>query len=98
MVWSGEAAISSGAEIAFDEHKQSVGGRSATPCERQTNLHAVVELGVAPQTVPFREVNCEGATMSGDVRISGFAPDGRSFHGSFWQGGMKLGDFTATKL
>jgi hypothetical protein len=97
MVWSGDAVVSSGGTIVLNVHKDSVAGRSATQCERQTNLHAAFALGVAQQTVPFREMNCEGTTSSGEVRVGGFSRDDRSFYGNFWQGGVKLGDFTASK-
>jgi hypothetical protein len=97
MVWSGDAVFSSGGTIVLDAHKDSIAGRSATQCERQTNLHAAFALGVAQQTVPFREMNCEGTTLSGEVRVGSFSRNDRSFSGSFWQGGVKLGDFTASK-
>jgi hypothetical protein len=97
MVWSGDAVLSSGGTIVLDAHKNSIAGRSATQCERQTKLHAAFALGVAQQTVPFREMNCEGTTLSGEVRVASFSRDDRSFYGSFWQGGVKLGDFTASK-
>ena len=97
MVWSGDAVVSNGGTIVLDVHKDSIAGRSATQCERQTNLHAAFALGVAQQTVPFREMNCEGTTLSGEVRVGSFSRDDRSFYGSFWQGGVKLGDFTASK-
>ena len=97
MVWSGGAVVASDGTIVLDAHKDSIAGRAASQCERQTNLHAAFAPGVPRQTVPFQETNCQGATSSGEVRVSRFSPDGRSFNGSFWQGGTKLGDFTASK-
>jgi hypothetical protein len=97
MVWSGDAVLASDGTMVLDAHKDSIAGRSATRCERQTNLHTAFALGVAQQTVPFRERNCEGKSLSGEVRVASFSPDDRSFFGSFWQGGVKLGDFTASK-
>lgn len=98
MVWSGNAMLASGGSIVLDAHKDSIAGRSASQCERQTILHAAFALGVAQQIVPFRETNCEGTTLSGEIRVSSFSGDDRSFSGSFWQSGVKLGDFTASKL
>jgi hypothetical protein len=97
MVWSGDAAVANRGTLVLNVHKDSVAGRPATPCERRTQLHAAVALGVGPQIVPFQEINCEGATLSGEVRVASFAHDERSFYGTFWQGGIKLGDFTAAK-
>jgi hypothetical protein len=97
MVWSGQAVLASGGTVLLDAHKDSLGGRSATPCERQTSLRAAFALGIAQQTVPFRETNCAGTRLSGEVRVVSFAPDDRSFSGSFWQDGVKLGNFTARK-
>lgn len=97
MVWSGAAVAKSAGTLALNVQKDSVAGRSASRCERETSLHATLSAGVAQQTVPYQETNCEGATSVGEVRVDRFSPDARSFHGSFWQGGTKLGDFTATK-
>ncbi len=97
MVWSGGAVVASDGTIVLDAHKDSIAGRAASQCERQTDLHAAFAPGVSQQTVPFVETNCQGATSSGEVRVKRFSPDGRSFNGSFWQGGTKLGDFTASK-
>jgi hypothetical protein len=97
MVWSGNAVLASGRTIVLDAHKDSIAGRSASQCERQTNLRAAFALGIAQQTVPFRETNCEGTTLSGEIRVASFSRDDRSFSGSFWQAGVKLGDFTASK-
>jgi hypothetical protein len=96
IVWHGDV-LARGNTMVFDGHKQSVGGRSAVPCERRTTLHAELAVGVSNQTVPYREVNCEGGAASGEMRVTGFAADNRSFSGSFRQGGTKLGDFTAQK-
>src|SRR6202011_258856 len=38
IVWAGEAVMSSGNTMVLDTYKQSVAGRSATKCERQTRL------------------------------------------------------------
>jgi hypothetical protein len=97
MVWSGHAVLASDGTVVLDANKDSIAGRSATQCERQTNLRAAFALGIAQQTVPFRETNCEGTTLSGEIRVTSFSRDDRSFSGSFWQGGAKLGDFTASK-
>lgn len=96
IVWHGDV-VARGGTMVFDGHKQSVGGRSAVPCERRTTLHAELAAGVSNQTVPYREVNCEGGASSGEMRVTGFAADNRSFSGSFWLGGTKLGEFTAQK-
>lgn len=97
IVWSGDAAVSSDRSLVLDVHKQRVGGRAAVPCERQTVLHAVFSLGVAEQTVPYREVNCAGVVSSGVARVSRFSADGRSFGGTFWEDGLELGTFDARK-
>jgi hypothetical protein len=98
MVWSGNAVLASGRTVVLDAHKDSIAGRSASQCERQTDLRATFALGIAQQTVPFRETNCEGTTLSGEIRVASFSRDDRSFSGSFWQSGVKVGDFTASKL
>ena len=96
IVWAGQGAASSGGNaIALDVHKESVAGHGVSLCERQTTLHAVVTAGTSPQTVPYQEVNCSGATSNGEMRVNSFSGDGRSFSGSFWSSGSKLGDFTA---
>ena len=69
----------------------------AVPCERQTSLHVSLSLGVAQQTVPYREVNCAGVTSTGEVRVTSFSGDNRTFSGTFWQSGTKLGGFEAHK-
>lgn len=97
IVWSGNAVLSRGNTIALDVRKVSVGGRAAAPCERETALHAAFSVGVPAQTVPYREVNCEGVSSTGEVRVSSFSSDGRSFRGSFWLDGAKLGDFEARR-
>ncbi|MBV9101963.1 MAG: hypothetical protein JO060_00140 [Candidatus Eremiobacteraeota bacterium] len=98
MVWVASAALSGPGTIVLQAHKQSISGRTASPCERQTNLHAAVVVGAQPQTVPYDEVNCVGSAMSGEVHVDSFAPDGKSFSGSFWRDGTKLGDFEARKI
>ena len=95
IVWAGSAAPSRPNTIALDVHKVSVGGHSVSRCERETVLRATFSMGVQAQTVPYQEVNCQGVSSTGEVRISSFASDGRSFHGSFWLDGAKLGDFDA---
>ncbi len=97
IVWYAEAVLSRGGTIVLDAHKESVAGRPAVPCERQTDLHAAFTLGLAQQTVRYHEVNCEGAAASGEVRVGSFTRDDRSFSGSFWRAGAKLGDFDARK-
>ena len=97
MVWSGNAVLAGGRTIVLDARKDSIAGRSASPCERRTDLRAAFALGIAQQTVPFRETNCEGTTFSGEIRVASFSRGDRSFSGSFWQAGAKLGDFTASK-
>ena len=97
MVWTGTAAQSSDGTIVLDVHKASVAGSAATSCERATNLHVPVRAGAAGQTTSFQETNCSGATSTGQVRVDSVTPDGRSFRGSFWQSGVKLGDFIASR-
>lgn len=97
IVWTGAAAAAGDRTIVLDARKASVAGRSATPCERQTILHAEFAIGVGRQTVPYRETNCAGATSGGEIRVNDFAIDAGSFTGSVWQDGAKLGDFTASK-
>jgi xanthosine utilization system XapX-like protein len=96
IVWAGSGAISRGNTMELVLHKESVDGRRATSCEEQTELHAALAIGNKSQTVPYRERNCEGITSTGQVHVLGFV-NAPSFHGSFWQGSMKLGDFNATK-
>ena len=96
--WLGSAAVAADKTIALTVHKQSVGGRAAVPCERQTVLRATFALAVAPQTVPYREVNCNGSESAGEVRVMSFAGDGASFSGSFFRNGVNLGTFTARKF
>lgn len=96
--WVGDAVPASGNTIVFNVHKQSVGGRRAMPCERQTGLHAAFSLAVAEQTVPYREVNCDGVVSMGEVRVTSFSRTGASFSGSFWRNGVNLGTFNARKL
>jgi hypothetical protein len=97
MLWSGTATARSDGTIVLDAHKASIAGRAASDCERRTNLHAAVALGASQQTVPYEETNCEGNTSAGEVRVTRVAADGHSFSGSFYQNGVKLGDFTASK-
>ena len=97
IVWTG-AVTPSGATIELNVHKQRVGGRAAMPCERQTGLHAAFSAGVAEQTVPYREVNCEGIVSTGEVHVTNFTPNGGAFSGSFSHNGVSLGTFSAHKL
>lgn len=96
IVWRGDA-VTQGNAMVFEGHKESVGGRLATPCERRTYVRATFVPGAAGQTVPYREINCAGTVSTGEVRVTAFAADGASFTGSFWQRGTKLGDFTARR-
>ncbi|HWT06989.1 MAG TPA: hypothetical protein VN224_14595 [Xanthomonadales bacterium] len=96
--WVGDAVLGSGNTIVFNMHKQNVGGRTAMPCERQTGLHAAFSLGATDQTVPYREVNCEGAVSTGEVRVTGFSRNAASFSGRFSRNGVNLGTFNARKL
>ena len=98
IVWVGSAVPASRNSILFSVYKQTVGGRPAVPCERQTALHATFSLDVAQQTVPYREVNCNGILSIGEVRVTSFSRDGTSFSGSFSRNGVNLGNFTARKL
>ena len=93
--WVGDAESARGDSMIFTVHKQSVGGRTAMPCERHTVLSAAFARGVAEQTVPYREVNCDGIVSIGEVRVTSFS--GTSFSGSFWRNGVNLGSFTASK-
>jgi hypothetical protein len=97
IVWSGSAALSRGNTIALAVRKVSVGGHAATRCERATELRAAISVGVSAQTVPYQEVNCQGASSTGELRVSAFSADGRSFRGSFWLDGVKLGNFDARR-
>jgi hypothetical protein len=96
--WVGDAQPARGNSVAFTVHKQSVAGRTATRCERQTNLYAAFSVGVAAQTVPYREVNCDGVVSAGEIRVTSFSGSSTLFTGSFWRNGTNLGDFTARKL
>jgi hypothetical protein len=98
IVWVGNAEPAVGNAIVFSVHKQRVGGRAAMPCERQTVLRAAVPLGAAEQTVPYREVNCEGIVSTGEVRVTSLSGNAASFSGSFWSNGVNLGNFSARKL
>jgi hypothetical protein len=60
-------------------------------------LHAEFAAGAAAQSVPFREVNCEGVATTGEMRVSSVPGIGRAFSGSFWRNGVKLGDFSARR-
>jgi hypothetical protein len=98
IVWVGNAEPAAGNAIVFSVHKQSVGGRAATPCERRTVLRAAIAVGAAEQSVPYREVNCEGIVSTGEVRVTSLSRNGASFSGSFWTNGANLGTFNARKL
>jgi hypothetical protein len=95
IVWGGNVTAAGNA-IELNMHKQRVGGRPAVPCERQTGLHASFAVGTAVQTVPFREVNCNGVVSTGEIHVTSF--NAGSFSGSFSQNGANLGSFTARKL
>lgn len=97
IVWSGSETAAGQSAMALDVHKESVGGRPVSACERRTTLHATVPAAPSNISVSYREVNCSGATSNGEMRIVGASPDGRSFSGSFWSDGAKLGDFTAQR-
>lgn len=97
IVWAADVASAAGNSVVLNAHKQSVGGRPAVPCERQTSLHAEFSAGTAAQNAPFREVNCEGVATTGEIRVTSSPGDGGSFSGSFWRNGVKLGDFTARR-
>jgi hypothetical protein len=97
IVWTADVASTSGHTVVLNAHKQSVGGRPAVPCERQTTLHAEFAATTAAQSVPYREVNCEGVATSGEMRLSGTPSADGSFSGTFWRGGVKLGDFSARR-
>ena len=97
IVWAG-GVTPHGTTIDLDVRKQSVAGRAAVPCERQTGLHASFSAGVAEQTVPFREVNCNGVVSTGEVHVTSFAANGGAFSGSFSSNGVNLGTFSAHKL
>jgi hypothetical protein len=98
IVWSGAGTASDGGNaLVLEVRKASVAGHAVSACERATRLRAVVNAGASAQTVRYQEVNCSGATMSGEMRVSRFSADGLSFTGSFWSGGVKLGDFVAMR-
>jgi hypothetical protein len=97
IVWAADVALTPGKSVVLNAHKQSVGGHPAVPCERQTSLHAEFSAGTAAQSVPFREVNCEGVATTGEMRVSSVPGNGASFSGSFWRDGVKLGDFSARR-
>jgi len=96
ITWSGQA-IPSGDTIVFDVHKVSVAGKPATACERQTILHAVLSMRSIDQGASYTETNCQGASSTGEIRVSSFSPDARSVTGSFWNGQQKIGDFHAER-
>ncbi len=98
MVWRGNAAVSNGGAMVLDVHKERIAGRAASRCERNTSLHVAIPSGDSAQMVPFTEVNCAGATSGGEIRVSSFSPGSRTMHGSFWQRGTYLGNFSARKL
>jgi hypothetical protein len=98
ILWIGSAAVDGRDTVVFNVHKQSVGGRPATRCERETGLSATFSIGNAEQTVPYREVNCQGVVSGGEVRITGFSANSGHFSGNFWSNGTNLGHFDARKL
>ena len=97
MLWAGGAALTHDGTLVINAHKVRIDGHAATPCERATSLQAAVPLGRTGQTVAFQETNCAGTTSTGEVRITAFAPDERSFSGTFYENGVRLGAFTAAK-
>ncbi|MDB5071985.1 MAG: hypothetical protein JWM87_3096 [Candidatus Eremiobacteraeota bacterium] len=97
ILWAADVASTPGNTVVLNAHKQSVGGHPAVPCERQTTLHAEFSAGTAAQSVPFREVNCEGVATTGEMRVTSISGNGASFSGSFWRNGAKLGDFSARR-
>ena len=96
IVWAVNVTATPGAPVLLEAHKQSVGGRPAVPCERQTTVHAEFPSGTA-LSVPYREVNCEGVATVGEMRVSSIPGSSTSFSGSFWRNGVKLGDFSARR-
>ena len=96
IVWSGTATAVGAGRLAVDVHKTSVGERAVGPCERGTHLRVELQDAAAPQRVPYHEINCSGAVMSGEMRIDGAA--GQQLSGSFWSGGTQLGAFTASPM
>jgi eukaryotic-like serine/threonine-protein kinase len=97
IVWVGNAVPSRGDTIAFDVYKRRVAGRTAVPCERETHLQMALSLHAADQAVPFHEINCEGTISMGEVHVPSFWHSSRTFGGSFWEDGVKVGDFIARK-
>ena len=95
IVWTG-TAVSNGGTLRIDVRKAQVGGQAVGPCERATHLRATVSVGA--QNAPYEEVNCSGAASDGQMQIAWRSADGRAMRGSFWLGGAKLGDFSATSM
>ncbi len=97
IVWSGNATVSNSNTIVMDLHKKSVGGRPATQCEQETNLHFVIPISASAQSVSYREINCEGTSSTGEVHVGGVSATRGAFSGTFWQNGMDIGYFDAYK-
>ena len=99
VVWRGNAIVADrGTRLQLDVHKETVGGVAATPCEDGTHLRTALELTRSAQSAAYEEVNCYGHVFTGEVRVSSFAGDRRSFVGSFWHDGVNQGNFEARKL
>jgi hypothetical protein len=97
IVWSGNVRVKEGDTAVLDVRKEKVAGASANRCERNTALRAEFTPGLSKQTVPYREVNCEGVTTSGELRIASMSPEENAFSGTVWREGAKLGTFNAYK-
>ena len=93
IVWTGTAQPN-GTALAIDVRKAQVGGQAVGPCERATHLRAALSPGARSTT--YQEVNCSGATSDGEMRVTWRSADGHAMRGSFWSGGAKLGDFSAS--
>ncbi len=98
IVWVGQAVMSGSNAVSFDAHKETVAGRPASPCERDTHLRTTFAVVTVPQMIPYREINCAGTISTGEVRVRSFSVADSSFSGSFWQEGAKLGDFTGHRV
>ena len=94
IVWTGAVMRTANATMIVDERTAR---NPATACERATTIHAVLAIGAVLQTVPYREINCQGMTSTGELRVAHFSSDGTTFDGSFWSDGAKLGNFTSTR-
>jgi serine/threonine protein kinase len=97
ILWAGDAVVSPQETIVFEMRKRSVAGRLAVPCESHTLLRIEFSLRTVDQIVPYREVNCEGTASTGAVHVTNLLRSDRTFSGSFWQNGAKLGNFIARR-